>query len=75
MQSVTLRAGYSGGGKALIAVHDAGGGEPWGAYGFNLKHKHLPEMGKWSKVVKAPVFCPAVGGFEQGMVVSVRNDG
>jgi N-acetyl-gamma-glutamyl-phosphate reductase len=64
-------SGYSGGGKALMKIHEDGEAEPWGAYGFNLKHKHLPEMAEYSKVGKAPVFCPAVGSFEQGMVVSV----
>ena len=45
--------------------------EPWGAYGFNLAHKHLPEMVKYSRLNHAPVFLPAVGAFPQGMVVSV----
>jgi N-acetyl-gamma-glutamyl-phosphate reductase len=64
-------SGYSGGGKALIKVFETEPHEPWGGYGYNLKHKHLPEMGKWSKLGKAPVFSPAVGDFAQGMVVTV----
>jgi N-acetyl-gamma-glutamyl-phosphate reductase len=66
-------SGYSGGGKGLIKVYEEGGDtvEPWGAYGFNLKHKHLPEMAKYSGLGKTPVFCPSVGSFIQGMVVSV----
>lgn len=69
-------SGYSGGGKALIKVFEdaaagAGEAEPYGAYGFDLKHKHLPEMGRWSGLGRAPVFCPAVGAFAQGMLVSV----
>ena len=64
-------SGYSGGGKALIKVFEEGPHEPWGGYGYNLKHKHLPEMGKWSRLGKAPVFSPAVGDFAQGMVVTV----
>lgn len=63
-------SGYTGGGKALIAVHEAGA-EPWGAYGFNLDHKHLPEMTIHSRLTHSPVFLPAVGAFAQGMVVSV----
>lgn len=43
-------SGYSGGGKALMKIHQDGEAEPWGAYGFNLKHKHLPEMAMYSKV-------------------------
>jgi N-acetyl-gamma-glutamylphosphate reductase len=54
-------SGYSGGGKALMKIHHDGEAEPWGAYAFNLNHKHLPEMAEYSKVGRKPVFCPAVG--------------
>ena len=70
-------SGYSGGGKALIrvfedpSVPEHADVEPYGAYGFNLAHKHLPEMAKWSGLGRAPVFSPAVGSFAQGMLVSV----
>ena len=38
-------SGYSGGGKALMGVFEGEEPhEPWGAYGFALAHKHLPEM-------------------------------
>lgn len=63
-------SGYTGGGKALVQIHEAGA-EPWGAYGFNLNHKHLPEMTKHSKLTTSPVFLPSVGAFAQGMVVSL----
>ncbi|GMH96004.1 hypothetical protein TrVE_jg11005 [Triparma verrucosa] len=71
--SLTVNAisGYSGGGKQLMEIHEAGEAEPWGAYGFNLAHKHLPEMSLYSKLGKAPIFQPQVGSFPQGMVVSV----
>ena len=45
--------------------------EPWGAYGFGLAHKHLPEMAEYSGLKSPPVFQPAVAAFAQGMVVSV----
>jgi len=65
-------SGYSGGGKALIGVYEGSEPhEPWGAYGFNLDHKHLPEMKEYSTLEQAPIFLPAVGSFAQGMVVSV----
>ena len=64
-------SGYSGGGKALMKIFQSGAHEPWGAYGFSLAHKHLPEMAHWARLSRAPIFCPAVGDFEQGMVVSV----
>lgn len=65
-------SGYSGGGKALMAVFEgADESEPWGAYAFGLNHKHLPEMAKYSGLESPPIFMPAVGAFAQGMVVSV----
>ena len=45
--------------------------EPWGAYGFSLKHKHIPEMAKYSGLGKEPIFQPQVADFVQGMVVNV----
>jgi len=41
------------------------------AYGFNLAHKHIPEMSLYSGLSKNPIFQPAVGSFPQGMVVNV----
>jgi len=65
-------SGYSGGGKPLIGVFEGDEPhEPWGAYGFNLNHKHLPEMCQYSGLAAPPIFLPAVGSFAQGMVVSV----
>mmetsp|Transcript_64048 Transcript_64048/g.119017 ORF Transcript_64048/g.119017 Transcript_64048/m.119017 type:complete len:386 (+) Transcript_64048:63-1220(+) len=64
-------SGYSGGGKGLIEVFEDKDHEPWGAYGFGLAHKHLPEMKKCTGLDEEPIFCPAVGDFRQGMVVSV----
>lgn len=64
-------SGYSGGGKGLIKTYEEEDHEPWGAYGFALKHKHLAEMAKWTGLNEEPIFCPAVGDFKQGMVVSV----
>lgn len=64
-------SGYSGGGKSLMEIYESGDAEPWGAYGFGLKHKHTPEMSKYTGLNMAPIFQPAVGSFDQGMVVSV----
>ncbi len=64
-------SGYSGGGKALIAVHEKEDVEPYGAYGLGLQHKHVPEMTRHSRLRVAPVFAPAVGHYLQGMLVSV----
>ena len=69
--TVNAISGYSGGGKQLMEIFESGNAEPWGAYGFALSHKHIPEMSKYSNLKRAPVFQPQVGNFAQGMVVSV----
>lgn len=69
--TVNAISGYSGGGKGLMSIYENEEHEPWGAYGFSLNHKHLPEMAKYSKLGKKPIFQPQVATFAQGMVVSV----
>ncbi|KAJ8607119.1 hypothetical protein CTAYLR_009152 [Chrysophaeum taylorii] len=64
-------SGYSGGGKALVEIHESPGAEPWGAYGLGLSHKHLPEMAKHSRLETPPLFLPSVGHYYAGMVVSI----
>ena len=56
-------SGYSGGGKALIAAfEDPDAPDSIDAtvhfYGLWLKHKHLPEVTRWSGLTHAPVFLP-----------------
>jgi len=69
--TVNAISGYSGGGKALMGIYESGEAEPWGAYGFALKHKHIPEMTKYSNLGVPPIFQPQVASFAQGMVVSI----
>ena len=69
--TVNAVSGYTGGGKQLIAIYENPEAEPYGAYGFNLNHKHIPEMRKYSGLEHEPIFQPAVGSFAQGMLVSV----
>src|SRR5678815_2172826 len=64
-------SGYTGGGKELIAVHEKPDVEPFGLYGMELTHKHVPEMKKYSGLVHAPLFVPSVGHYAQGMLVMV----
>jgi N-acetyl-gamma-glutamyl-phosphate reductase len=64
-------SGYTGGGKELIAVHEQPGVEPFGLYGMELTHKHVPEMKKYSGLQHAPLFVPSVGHYAQGMLVIV----
>jgi len=71
------QSGYSGGGKKLIAAYQArarvGDSPEWAArpYGFNLQHKHLAEMTRYSGLDSAPIFSPSVGDYYQGMLVHV----
>lgn len=70
--TVNAISGYSGGGKGLMSIFEDGDdNEPWSGYGFALKHKHIPEMAKYSNLGKAPIFQPQIATFDQGMVVSV----
>jgi N-acetyl-gamma-glutamyl-phosphate reductase len=64
-------SGYTGGGKELIAVHERPGVEPFGLYGLELTHKHVPEMKKYSHLTHAPLFVPSVGHYAQGMLITV----
>ena len=62
-------SGYTGGGKELIAEHGKPGVEPFGLYGTELSHKHVPEMKKYSGLSHAPLFVPSVAHYAQGMLI------
>lgn len=70
---ITINAvsGYSGGGKAMINEHEAHGGPAFELYALGLEHKHLPEMQRYAKLTRRPIFVPSVGHFRQGMLVSI----
>lgn len=70
--TVNAVSGYTGGGKQLMEIYKAGPpNAPWEQYGFNMQHKHLKEMAKYSGLGRNPIFQPQVANFPQGMVVSV----
>lgn len=69
--TVNAVSGYTGGGKGLIEIYEGDDHEPWGAYGYSMNHKHLPEMSKYTGLTKLPIFQPSVSSFAQGMVVSI----
>lgn len=65
-------SGYTGGGKELIEVHEKTPNvEPFGLYGVELAHKHVPEMKKYSGLAHTPLFVPSVGHYAQGMLIMV----
>ena len=63
--------GYSGGGRSMIEAHEWGEAPAYEVYGLGLKHKHLPEIIKYTGLTRRPIFIPAVGGFRQGMLVEL----
>lgn len=62
-------SGYSGGGRSMIEAYEAGQAPAYEVYALGLKHKHLPEIMKYTGMVRRPIFIPAVGNFRQGMLV------
>jgi N-acetyl-gamma-glutamyl-phosphate reductase len=69
--AINAVSGYSGGGKAMIAAHDAEGGPAFELYALGLAHKHIPEIMVYSGLSRRPVFSPSVGHFAQGMLVCI----
>jgi N-acetyl-gamma-glutamyl-phosphate reductase len=69
--AINAVSGYSGGGKSMIAAHDAAGGPAFELYALHLEHKHVPEIELYSRLTRRPIFVPSVGHFRQGMLVSV----
>jgi N-acetyl-gamma-glutamyl-phosphate reductase len=64
-------SGYSGGGRTMIEAYEKGEAPAFEVYGLGLKHKHLPEIVKYSGLTRRPIFIPAVGDFRQGMLVEL----
>lgn len=64
-------SGYTGGGKALIEVHEGADPEPFAFYALGLSHKHLPEVQQCTGLQTKPVFLPSVGHFPTGMLVAI----
>jgi N-acetyl-gamma-glutamyl-phosphate reductase len=69
--AINAISGYSGGGKALVAAHEANGGPAFELYALELRHKHVPEIMRYAGLTQRPIFVPSVGHFRQGMLVSI----
>lgn len=67
--------GYSGGGKNMIAEYEAADRSSLLSapqqYALGQQHKHLKEMKAIVGLENAPLFCPIVGDFYSGMLVTV----
>ncbi|AFY54017.1 N-acetyl-gamma-glutamyl-phosphate reductase [Rivularia sp. PCC 7116] len=75
---VTINAisGYSGGGRKLMEEYQSISKEQansyaYGIYGLTFGHKHVKEMHQHSGLQSPPLFVPAVGNFEKGMLVQI----
>ena len=64
-------SGYSGGGRSMIEDFEAGKAPLFEAYALGLKHKHIPEIVRYTGLTRRPLFVPAVGNFRQGMLVQL----
>jgi N-acetyl-gamma-glutamyl-phosphate reductase len=64
-------SGYTGGGRSMIEGFEKGEAGPFEIYGLALKHKHLPEIVKYTGLKRRPIFLPAVGNYAQGMLVEL----
>ena len=64
-------SGYSGGGRSMIEAYEKQEAPAFELYALGLKHKHLPEIMKYSGLVRRPVFVPGIGNFRQGMLVQL----
>lgn len=77
--AINAVSGYSGGGRKLIEEYEkfhnasplSATGYAYGIYGVKFGHKHVKEMHVYSGLDIPPLFVPAVGDFEQGMLVQV----
>ena len=64
-------SGYSGGGRTMIESYQKGEAPLFELYALGLAHKHLPEIMHYTGITRRPIFVPAVGNFEQGMLVQL----
>jgi N-acetyl-gamma-glutamyl-phosphate reductase len=64
-------SGYSGGGRTMIEAYEAGQAPAFELYALGLKHKHIPEIMRYTGLTRRPLFVPSVGNFAQGMLVQL----
>ena len=54
-----------------LADYEARTAPDFELYALGLEHKHLPEIVKYSRLERRPIFVPSVGDFRQGMLVQL----
>ena len=55
----------------MIEAYEKGEAPAFELYALGLKHKHLPEIMKYTGLTRRPVFIPSVSNFRQGMLVQL----
>ncbi len=55
----------------MIEAHERSGGPAFELYALGLGHKHLPELKRYARLERKPLFVPSVGHFAQGMLVAI----
>ncbi|MBR0651944.1 N-acetyl-gamma-glutamyl-phosphate reductase [Roseomonas terrae] len=69
--TVNAVSGYTGGGKSMVAAYESRTAPDFEMYGLGLKHKHVPELQKYSLLTRRPIFVPAVADYAQGMIDAI----
>ena len=64
-------SGYSGGGRTMIEAYESGVAPPFEVYWLVLKHKHIPEIMRYTGLSRRPILIPSVGNFRQGMLIQL----
>ena len=64
-------SGYTGGGRTMIEAYESHSAPPFELYALGLKHKHIPEIMRYTGLTRRPLFVPSVGNFAQGMLVQL----
>ena len=64
-------SGFSGGGRSMMDAYATGNAPAFELYALGLKHKHIPEIMRYTGLTRRPLFVPSVGNFAQGMLVQV----
>jgi N-acetyl-gamma-glutamyl-phosphate reductase len=55
----------------MIEAHVTGSAPAFELYALGLKHKHVPEIMRYTGLTRRPIFVPSVGSFAQGMLVQL----
>jgi N-acetyl-gamma-glutamyl-phosphate reductase len=55
----------------MVAAYEARTAPDFEMYGLGLRHKHVPELQKYSLLTRRPIFVPAVADYAQGMIDAI----